>query len=76
MRNYQSDPYSKEGKLIPVVIVEFHDYSDLWLHKGWYEEHGKFKGLIKEMSLSIRDIKKVHHLLKYASSFPTQEWEG
>lgn len=73
MDRYTSD---KNGELIPVVIIEFHDLNDLWLTKEQYKEMGLFKGILKEMSLSIRSIKKVHHLIKKTSSFPATAWEG
>jgi len=77
MKNkYKSDKPKKGEELIPVVIFEFHGLQDLWLHEGQYEMEGKFRGMLKYLCISIRSIKKVHHLLKLASSFPTQEWEG
>lgn len=73
---YKSDKPKKGEVLIPVVIFEFHSLSDLWLHKEVYEMEGKFKGMLKYLSVAINQVKKVHHLFKYESSFPTNEWEG
>jgi hypothetical protein len=73
---YISDPPEKGKELIPVVIIQFHSMPDFWLHKEVYEMEGKFKGMLKYLSISISQVKKVHHLFKYESSFPTNEWEG
>ncbi|ACU61301.1 hypothetical protein [Chitinophaga pinensis] len=76
MKQYKNDKPKKGEELIPVVIFEFHDMPDFWLHKGQYELEGKFRGILKYLGISIRDVKKVHHLLKHASAFPDKEWEG
>ena len=73
---YQTKYSNDTGDTIPVVIVAFHDMSDLWIHKEQYDKSGKFKGLLKDMQLSISSVRKVFHVNKKASSFPTQEWEG
>lgn len=60
---------------IPVVIIEFHDFPNLWFHKEQYETEGKFKGILKKMELSISWIKKVHHKFVSPDKFPTNDWE-
>lgn len=72
-KQYWND--SREGAE-PVVIVEFHELPDLWLTKDQYVSEGKFKGLLRSQCLCIGWIKKVHHLLKHSSQFPTAAWEG
>lgn len=76
MEDYKSDKCTATQQSIPVVIIQFHDLQDLWMHKEEYNNYGKFIGVLKSMCISIRDVKKVHHLHKLESSFPTQEWEG
>lgn len=76
MSRYKNDKPKKGDQLMPVVIVEFHSMMDFWIDKETYDMEGKFKGLLKYLSVSIRDVKKVHHLLKLASSFPDNAWEG
>lgn len=73
---YASDPPKKGKELIPVVIIQFHKMQDFWLHKEQYELEGKFIGVLQYLGVAIHQVKKVHHLLKYTSSFPTTEWEG
>jgi len=75
-KEYRKRYGNEFGDTIPVVIIAFHDLQDLWFHKDEYDKIGKFKGVLKEMCLSIRSVKKVFHSRKLASSFPTQEWEG
>lgn len=70
---YRSDT---KGELITTVIIQFHDMPDLWLTKDQYNNEGKFIGLIKSQGFSIKDVVKVHHLLKNPINYPTQAWEG
>jgi carbonic anhydrase len=76
VKEYKSDKPKKGDELIPVVIVQFHSMMDFWVDKETYDMEGKFIGLLRYLGVSIRSVKKVHHLRKLASSFPTQEWEG
>jgi len=64
-----------KGELIPVVIFEFHNWMNLWLHKGVYELEGGYKGCLKTFEIPIHEIKKVHHLLVNPKDYPTAEWE-
>lgn len=74
---YKSSNYDpKKGDLIPTVIVEFHRMADLWITRRQYDAEGKFKWILKSFEVSISDVKKVHHVLKFASEYPTEEWEG
>lgn len=73
MNKYKSDT---KGELVPTVIIEFYDLPDLWLTKDQYINEGGFKGLLKSMSICIRWIKNVHHLLKNPNAYPVHEWEG
>lgn len=69
---YLSD---KRGELIPTVIVEFDaNYPDLWLTKDNYDEMGKMKGLMKS-GFPLRNIIKVHHVLKNPNKYPTEDWQ-
>lgn len=61
---------------IPTVRIEMHDLPDLILSKEYYDEMGKYKGFLKHFGMSIRKIKKVHHILMCISKYPTQAWEG
>lgn len=70
---YKSDV---RGELVPTVIIEFHDLPDLWLTEQQYKYEVKFTGLIKSQGFHMRDVKKVHHLLKNPNKYPTQAWEG
>lgn len=70
---YKSDV---KGELIPTVIIEFHDMPDFWLTKEQYIHEGKFIGLIKSQGFHMKDVKKVHHLLKNPDKYPTNAWEG
>lgn len=70
---YKSDT---KGDLIPVVIFQFHHLPDLWITQGQYESLGGYVGVLKNMSLSVGWIKKVHHLLKNPRKFPENDWEG
>lgn len=76
MSRYKNDKPKKGDELIPVVIIEFHDLMDFWIDKETYDMEGKFIGLLRYLGVSIRAVKKVHHLLKLASSFPDNAWEG
>lgn len=77
MSKYKSSTYDpKKGELLPTVIVEFHNMPDLWLTREQYDAEGKFKGLLQALEVSIMEVKKVHHVLKYASEYPTEAWEG
>lgn len=62
------------GELIPTVIIEFHDLPNLWMTKDRYKDSGGYQGLLKNEELSIREIKKIHHLLKNPKDFPENEW--
>jgi len=76
LTDYRRRYGNEVGDTIPVVIFCFHNLiDDLWLHKSQYEQMGKFKGVLKGMHISIRSVKKVFHVKKTASSFPTQEWQ-
>lgn len=76
MSRYKSDKYKSGKELIPTVIVQFHSMADLWMTKKQYDDEGRFKGLLKSFSVSIKDIANVWHVLKYPSSYPTTDWEG
>lgn len=65
-----------KGELIPMVIVEFHGLPDLWLTKEQYIAEGKFIGLIKSQGFHMKEVKKVHHVLKNPDKYPTTAWEG
>jgi len=67
---YKSDT---RGELVPTVIVEFDEYPDLWLTKNNYDGMGKMKGLIKN-GFPLRNIVKVHHVIKNPSKYPTEDW--
>jgi hypothetical protein len=74
---YCSDRYEPNKLMrIPAVIFQFKSYSDLVMTLDEYNEQGKFIGVLKNMALSIRDVIKVHKVLKYPENFPTQEWCG
>lgn len=45
-------------ELISVTIIEFHDSPDLWFYKQQYDNMGKFKGFLKDYSMSVNAIKK------------------
>jgi len=70
-----SDTLEGGEERIPTVIVQFHEYPDLWMPIEMYNIMGKFKGLLQTHLFSIKDIKKVHKPLKHPSSYPTKEWE-
>lgn len=67
---YKSD---KQGELIPTVIVEFNDEGDLWMTLEEYNANGKFQGLIKA-GYPLRNIVKVHKVLKNPTKYPTEAW--
>lgn len=67
---YKSDT---RGELIPTIIVEFDEYPDLWMSKDEYDANGGYQGLIKS-GFPLRNIIKVHHVLKNQSKYPTSDW--
>lgn len=74
---YCSDKYDpNKSTRIPAVVFQFKHYSDLVMTLDEYNEQGKFKGVLKNMAVSIRDIVKVHKVMKHPENFPTQEWCG
>jgi hypothetical protein len=71
MNKYKSD---MRGELIPTVIVQFDsNFPDLWMTKEEYDANGKFKGLLKS-GFPLRNIIKVHCVLKNPSKYPTTDW--
>ena len=64
-----------KGELIPSVIIEFHDWMNLWLTKSEYEVQGGYRGLLKDYCIPVGKIKKVHHFLLNPKDFPTNDWE-
>lgn len=72
---YMSDTIEGGEELIPTVIVQFHDYMDIWMTKEMYDNEGKFIGLMRLLGLPFNAVKRVHKLLKHPSSYPTAEWE-
>ncbi len=67
---------AKKKDLIPVVIFEFHNWMNLWLHKGQYEIEGRYKGCLKTFGIPISEIKRVVHKNVDPKDFPYDvEWE-
>jgi|GEM_PF-5882691 len=64
-----------KGELIPVVIFEFRDWMNLWLHKSEYQFEGGYRGIIKSFQVPVGELKKVHHLLVNPKDIPDEEWQ-
>jgi hypothetical protein len=64
------------GELIPCVIFEFSGMPDLYFTKDQYKDEGGYRGILKSMCLSIRDIIKAHHIILNPSDWPTEDWQG
>jgi hypothetical protein len=71
---YMSDTIEGGEELIPTVIIQFHDYMDLWMTLDEYNALSKFSGVMKFMNLSFKSVIRVHKLLKHPSSYPATEW--
>lgn len=71
---YISDTLGGE-ELIPTVIIQFHNYPDLWMTREQYDNEGKFKGILKSLCISIKEVRQVYKPLKHPSSYPTAEWK-
>ena len=76
-RKYYDDKPVPGESLIPVVIFRFKTHNDLWMHPGEFKQ---FKGgkneVLSEFGIEPDELINVYHVRKYASSFPTTEWEG
>jgi hypothetical protein len=61
---------------IPTVKIEFWNLPFLVMEEEIYKRNGKFKGFLKDFQMSIREVKKVHHVLMRPQDYPTSEWQG
>jgi hypothetical protein len=64
-----------KGELIPAVIFEFHNWSNLWMTEEQYNGEGGYNGLKRSLCIPVGELKKVHHLLLNPQDFPKNDWE-
>lgn len=62
---------------VPIVKVIFHAMQNLIFSPEEYAAIGKFKGVLKEFRVSIRDVQRVEVTTMSAIDFAQlPEWEG
>jgi len=59
---------------IPVVIIEFHDWMDLFFNRETWDEMG-YRKFLKEFCIPVGQIKKIHKINIKPEDFPDNEWE-
>lgn len=63
------------GELIPSVIIEFHNWQNLYMTKDqWENDVGPYSKFLKTHEVPVGEIKKVHKILLNPDDFPAEEW--
>ncbi len=68
-----------QGALVPVnvVMIKFYNMANLILSEEQYNYGGKFKGILKDMEVSIRDIEGIERGTMSPIDFDNlPDWEG
>jgi hypothetical protein len=59
---------------IPAVKIEFKELPDFICEKEYWDDHGGYAGVMRELNQPFKAVKKVHHILLYPHQFPENEW--